>query len=462
MRSRLWQASVIGFRQYIGFAMNRFLTALYASARGLPLPIALALAASVLATLAPAPLAGFSVAQAQENSDPSASATASPSAKGAFSGLGDKVHFSGFARLVGGYLDDKHAIYQGYDDSIGFGEHSLFALQTDVDFSAKLSFTAQLLAHSSSTRDSGLEWAYLTYRPSQRWQFKGGKLRTPFLIYSDIIDVGFTYPWVIPPQQVYSPYMAANFTGLSAAYQFNIQDWGIAAEAYWGDFDGDITVDTTRIDTKFDNLQGLILEVNRGNLHMRASYHHGHVDAELPRLYSFKQRLRQAGFARSARSLIPKGDSTFAQAAISYSELDYFLKAEWIHIASDTLAIPEFDSYYLSGGYTFYPSFTAHATFSELSAKTPRPVDEIPAGVAPPLDALRSAYIEVFNRSTRNDNLQSLSVGLRWDLNPSLALKAEWIHLNGDRDQRSFFTFDPAREFDRKANLLLFALEWIF
>ena len=137
--------------------MNRFLTALYAPARGLPLLVALALAASVLATLAPAPLAGFSVAQAQENRDPSASATASPSTKGAFSGLGDKVHFSGFARLVGGYLDDKHAIYQGYDDSIGFGEHSLFALQTDVDFSAKLSFTAQLLAHSSSTRDSGLE-----------------------------------------------------------------------------------------------------------------------------------------------------------------------------------------------------------------------------------------------------------------------------------------------------------------
>ena len=47
-------------------------------------------------------------------------------------------------------------------------------------------------------------------------------------------------------------------------------------------------------------------------------------------------------------------------------------------------------------------------------------------------------------------------------MNPSVALKAEWVHLRGERGKRSFFTFDRTTDFDRKANLFLLALEWVF
>ena len=36
--------------------------------------------------------------------------------------------------------------------------------------------------------------AYLTWRPSSNWNFKAGKMRTPFYLHSDTIDVGYTYP----------------------------------------------------------------------------------------------------------------------------------------------------------------------------------------------------------------------------------------------------------------------------
>ena len=57
-----------------------------------------------------------------------------------FGRLSDRVHFSGFARLVGGYLDVEDVHYQGYNDTISFGQHSLFALQTDVELTETLSF----------------------------------------------------------------------------------------------------------------------------------------------------------------------------------------------------------------------------------------------------------------------------------------------------------------------------------
>ena len=393
-----------------------------------------------------------------------------------FGRLSDRVHFSGFARLVGGYLDAEDVHNQGYNDSLSFGQHSLLALQTDVELTETLSFTTQLLAHASATRDSGVEWAYLSWRPSSSWNFKAGKMRTPFYLHSNTIDVGYTYPWIIPPQQVYTPYLFPDFTGLSAAYQFNIGDFDIEAEAYWGNYKGKVSVEEElKSDVEADNMQGLILNMYRGNLHLRASYHRslavraGYVPGTptTRQIFQLIETLRRFRFNRSADSLVKKSDVGFTQVAISYETLDYFLKAEWTRMnQGDAFLIPQYDSYYLSGGYTFHPfnlPITAHATFANLSdTGTPRPVNEIPAGV-PQLAPLQSAYAQTFDvRREFRDDLQSLSIGLRWDVNPAVALKAEWVHLRGERGKRSFFTFDEAPNFDRKANLFLLGLEWVF
>lgn len=58
------------------------------------------------------------------------------------------------------------------------------------------------------------------------------------------------------------------------------------------------------------------------------------------------------GFAGSAHSFNMKGDISFTQAAISYQALDYFFKAEWARMRSDTFTVQSYDGYDLSGGYT--------------------------------------------------------------------------------------------------------------
>ena len=204
-----------------------------------------------------------------------------------------------------------------------------------------------------------------------------------------------------------------------------------------------------------------MLRLNRGNLGLHMSYNRGDTTLTVPELSRFVKQLRGFGFERSANSLEYSGDTSFLQAAISYETLDYFLKAEWMSFGPRVRSsIPTVESYYLSGGYTFNP-ITIHATFANLNAKKRRPVEEIPAGV-PQLARLRSAYRGVFNNANNEDDLQSLSVGLRWDLSPSVALKAEWVHLLGDRDEDAFFVFDQNADFDRKANLFMFAVEWVF
>ena len=403
--------------------------------------------------------------KAQETGSALEPAAESLPPKNLFGGLAERVRFSGFARLVGGYLDAGEAHYQGYNDAISFGQHSLLALQTDVELTKTLSFTTQLLAHASAARKSGVEWAYLSWQPSRSWNFKAGRMRTPFYLHSATIDVGFSYPWIIPPQPVYTPYVLPNFTGLSAAYRFNIRDWGVETKAYWGNFAGYMFVeDETPAYVKTKNLRGLVLEAQRGNLRLRASWHRGVGEVSTARLVRFTDRLRQFGFSRSLASLNTKTSVTYIKAGVSYEALDYYLKAEWTRLRKgDAYAVPAYDGYYLSGGYTFYPfnlPITAHATYARHHSERQdrRPVDEIPRGTR-----LRAAYNAILNsRLIGDDSMQSLGVGLRWDVSPAVALKAEWLHIDGERDKRSFFTVDPATDFDRGANLFLLALEWIF
>ena len=405
-------------------------------------------------------------AEAREAGGASEPAAESLFPRNLFAGLSERVRFSGFARLVGGYLDAGDVHYQGYNDTISFGQHSLLALQTDVALTETLSFTTQLLAHASAGRDSGVEWAYLSWRPSNNWNFKAGKMRSPFYLHSDTLDVGFSYPWIIPPQPVYTPYIFPNFTGLSAAYRFNIRDWGVETRAYWGNFAGNMFVeDETPAYVKTDNLRGLVLEAQRGNLRLRASWHRGVGEVSTARLVSFTDRLRRRGHSRSLASLNTKTSVTYIKAGLSYEALDYFLQAEWTQLRKgDAFAVPAYDGYYLSGGYTFYPfnlPITAHATYARHHSERQnrRPVDdEIQRGTP-----LRAAYNAILNsRLIGDDSMQSLALGLRWDVNPAVALKAEWLHIDGEPGKRSFFTLDRAADFDRNANLFLLALEWIF
>ena len=129
----------------------------------------------------------------------------------ALADISERVEISGFGRIIGGYLSTDSAKYEKYTNSIDFSQQSLLAVQGDVRITDHLSLSGQLLAHASSQRESGVEWLYLNYEPSANWRFKIGKLRTPFFRYSDVLDVGFTYPWISAPQQVYSGFLFSNY-----------------------------------------------------------------------------------------------------------------------------------------------------------------------------------------------------------------------------------------------------------
>ena len=374
--------------------------------------------------------------------------------------LADRVEFSGFARLVSGYLDTNKASYEGYSNSLSFSQQSLVALQSDITLSDTVSVSAQLLGHTGNKRESGLEWMYFSYQPSQHWQFKIGKLRTPFFRYSDVVDVGFAYPWISPPQQVYSAFLFSNYEGLSSSYSNSIGPFNVEIEGYYGSYDGDIKTPSGKVLFK-DEIVGLIFNINKGNFNARvSSIQSSDLNADVPGFAELAAALDQAGFPKNADSLRFDQGAKAYQANINYDTLDYFVAAEWVKITSKVLAVPNLDAYYVTAGYNFAP-FQAHITYSVSRGSYSIEENTIPVGVSANLDQLSFTYDRIVE-ALPLDELDAVTLGLRWDFQHNFAAKAEITFLNGKLNQNSFYSSITDASFNREATLYQIGVEWVF
>lgn len=371
----------------------------------------------------------------------------------------DKLKFSGFTRIVMGYLDEKNAKYLNYGNSISINNESLIGLQIDYQIADKLALTSQFIGHTGEQRDSGIEWLYLTYTPAKNLKFKLGRQRTPFLNYSDVIDVGYAYPWATLPQQTYPRHFFSTFDGLMANYEIAQKEFVINIEGYWGYFEDKVVAAERTMEAKTTNFSGLITHINYKNWTFRGSYHQGRTSVKLNELTQFSAILAQYGFNESAESLATEGLTEVFQLSANYENIDYFVRAELNRIQADIIFVPDSDGYFLSTGYNYFP-FSSYVSYSKNKTKYDQPASDIPFGVNDQINGLAYGYQAIFNQLPI-DSSKAFTIGTRWDLKAGLALKGEVSLIKGKGNDRAYFTInDPS--FDRKAMLYLIALECVF
>lgn len=372
----------------------------------------------------------------------------------------DRLEVSGFGRVVGGYLNTGEVSFEGYDNSVAFDNQSLIALQADFKVTDTLSLTSQALAHSGEERKSGLEWLYVTYEPSQHWQFKGGKMRTPFFRYSDVIDVGFAYPWITAPQQLYSSFLFNHYTGLMAGRRDAFGKFRTSLEFHYGEFDDATYFQELVVPTKVDRLRGLVLNVDYDlNWRFRAGYFAGYVNLGLDsELEQFVDTLAMLGFTQSATALASQGDVDVYQVGVNYDDFFYSFGAEWISIQPEVLG-NDTNSFYVTLGLNFQP-VSLHLTYAQLQGDKYAESD-IPVGVSPQLDTLSAFYNNVTSY-LQTEDLDSLSLTARWDPLLNVAFKAEATYYEGGVGNNSFAIDTPTAKFDDQATLYQLAVEFVF
>jgi len=314
--------------------------------------------------------------------------------------------------------------------------------------------------HTSATRENGVQWLYLDYRPTQDWSFKLGRQRIPFFTYSDVIDVGFAYPWITPPIQVYANYLFSEFDGVIGHYEFSTKSLSGSLEAYAGQYDGPIAQSGPPLDAEVEYVVGLYSKINYKNFTLSAAYHEGKVKVEIPEFKEIQDLLRMFDYVKTADELGINDTVSFIKLGLSYNSLNYFIESEFNKITSDSAFTANVNAAYLTLGYNFYP-FTVHATVANSEARYNDPVNEVPFGLNPILDNVHLGVKQIF-MSLPIDGLTSFTIGGRYDWKQNIAFKAEVSFLNGDKNERAFFNVKTTAIEERQAVLLQLAAEWVF
>lgn len=374
-----------------------------------------------------------------------------------------EIEFSTFGRIVGGTFDQDQAIFNGYDESFTFESDSLAALRVDYQANNEWSFVVQAIAHSNDRKESGVQWLYADYRPNEHLSFKLGRQRIPFYLYSDVINVGFAYPWITPPAPVYSSYFFTEFDGASGRLSFSNNEISGSLESYYGVFDGTLETASNSTRVVVDYVYGFIAMVNVERWRYRLAYHIGQVDiAPDPQLQALIQALTSIGFSSVANDLNIDGAPEFIALGVDYENLNTFFRAELTNIsAGDSIPfVPKQTGFYSTLGYNFYP-FSAHITFSANRNRYHTPTIDIPFGLAPQIDQLASTISLVYD-ARPNDDLKSITLGLRYDVTSNIALKAEHTWLQGSSGGRALFEQIDLSKSKQEGQLSQFAVEWVF
>ncbi len=157
----------------------------------------------------------------------------------------ESISFSGYMTVKGSYTDaikksdEISATKYGYgyaSKNVDFDTHgNHVGLQASAEVTDDLNMTMVLQAHGGHDKYAvKVEWVYASYSMTDNYTLRLGRIKGPFFMVSEYKEVGYAYPWVTPPQEVYSTNPIEGVSGLDLVYQTDVGDWDWLFEVYAG------------------------------------------------------------------------------------------------------------------------------------------------------------------------------------------------------------------------------------
>lgn len=119
------------------------------------------------------------------------------------------------------------------------GRDNRLGLQIAADINERMSFTMQLLARAVPDNfNAEADWAFVGYDVSDDLQVRAGKVKLPTFLTSDYIEVGYAYPWIRPPQEVYSLSPITSLSGVDVLWTVPVGNNRLLVQPYYGNSSG--------------------------------------------------------------------------------------------------------------------------------------------------------------------------------------------------------------------------------
>lgn len=346
------------------------------------------------------------------------------------------VSFSGFLSVGGGMVDDENSIsYGGYDEEDLTFDRNLLGLQATGQVSEKVTATAQLIARSGDDYEVNAEWAYLSWQASDSIKVRAGRLRTPFYMYSDFLDVGYSYAWITPPQEVY--YLPFNnVDGVDVYLTGTLGIFDTSLQAYFGSFTDSLVLNGAQADAQTRNQMGVSGTLGKDWWTLRAAYHQADLSVDvtgtpiLPTvtLGDFANTLSALGFGANAdRLLVEEDDATFAEVGINIDTGRFVAAAEYVEFdPGDAVLSKNIREYVMLGVRS--GSWLFHVTAARADDEASHPEMGIPANQPLPVVGSSNVLIGTLQAiaESQTDKRDVISFGTRWDVTAGTAIKFQF------------------------------------
>lgn len=300
----------------------------------------------------------------------------------------------------------------GEDDSKGYGVNgqttdswrgdqlSKLGGQFQYGITDTIGFTAQgTIKAAQDEWQANVEWLYLSWQASDNLMVRTGRLRTPVYMYSESIDVGFSYPWLRLPDEVYSQVQLSNYEGADVVYNLPVSFGTVSFQVAGGMAKNrDIFAVDDMHDIDYNDIFGGNISLSTNDF---GTFRAGYVEADIKANVEDDVTVPFLGNINVSLNPLDHQKGKFTSFGYQYDNGTWLTANEWTSRVIEADGSGSTDAFYLMGGRRF-GEFLPHVTYAQL--------DE---------DAGRQ---------------NSWTFGLNYNLMPTVVLKGEYkrVETSGD------------------------------
>lgn len=374
------------------------------------------------------------------------------------------LQFSGFGTLgmVTTDASDLRFDRLGYDrpgpEDPDFSADSVIGIQANLVFTPQSSAVIQFISRENpnGNYDPHPSLAFVSQRLSQETTVRVGRLRIPFFMLSDSLNVNFAHPWIRPPNEVYTLNPFSDLDGIDLLFRTRFGEADLEIQPYFGRSYIPIYA---RGNAHLTRLAGINFTLTTEHLTLFL----GHGESPL------KLHWGDDDFT-TLTSIMPaevnqelsgnNGYAAFSAAGFQWDDGQWVLIGEFAKRVNRRYANSA-HGWYLTAARRF-GNLMPYLTFARQ--RQDRAVTS--ASFAGPIASIQAAALEGFLVS-RNGAQDTVTVGTRWDFSRNAALKVELSRVRTTNDSWGNSLFprgEPslAKVQDRSINVLGVAIDVTF
>ncbi|WP_312955664.1 hypothetical protein [Pseudomonas songnenensis] len=334
--------------------------------------------------------------------------------------------FNGFGTVgfthLGGEDDGRSYGIQGQTNDSWRGDQlSKFGAQLSYGITDTLGVTVQATAKAQQDEwKANLEWAYLSLQANDQLMLRAGRLRSPVYMYSESLDVGYSYPWLRLPDEVYSQVQVTNYEGIDAVYTVPLSYGSVTFQLAGGQAKNrDYYAYDDQFDIDYGNLFGASVSLATNGF---GTLRIGYVEADIKTDITGTVDATAIGFgANQPLSLLNlnKEKGKFTSIGYQYDNGTWISSNEWTSRLIENDGMEAIDSFYLMGGRRF-GDFLPHVTYAQLDDNGGRQ--------------------------------SSWTLGLNYQAAPTVVVKGEYKRVDTKNGYDGVFTRSAQEVFDNEVN----------